>query len=115
MGRVFPVETVGYSHLAIPDNEFRRTEFYADFLKPNHMAYCMGVIAKVPGGTRQHFSRASGHLGVVLSTKNKAKFLRCYFRTFKGHSAYTENSTSSGLASVDWNARWMHSVMLSSV
>lgn len=45
MDQMFPVGAVGYSHLAIPDRELRKTEFYAGWLKPNGLGYCMGVIA----------------------------------------------------------------------
>jgi DNA-binding CsgD family transcriptional regulator len=48
MDRIFPVGAVGYSHLAIPNGELYKTEFYSDFLKPNRMGYCMGVIAQLP-------------------------------------------------------------------
>lgn len=48
MDRMFPVGSVGYSHHAICDRELHQTEFYADFLRPNEMGYCMGAIAENP-------------------------------------------------------------------
>lgn len=46
---MFPTGTVRYSHLAIPDIELKKTEFYADFLKPNDMDYGFGVEIALPG------------------------------------------------------------------
>ena len=44
MDRTFPIGVVGYSDRVIPDRELHKTEFYAGFLKPHKIAYCIGAI-----------------------------------------------------------------------
>lgn len=46
--RMFPTGSVRYSHIAVPDPELKKTEFYADFLKPNEMDYGFGVEIALP-------------------------------------------------------------------
>jgi DNA-binding CsgD family transcriptional regulator len=45
---MFPVGTVRYGHLAMPDSDLVGTEFYSDFFRPNNMHYSIGI--KVPLG-----------------------------------------------------------------
>ena len=46
--KVFPPGTIRYSHRAISDGELQKTEFYADFLRPNGMAYGFGIEIALP-------------------------------------------------------------------
>jgi DNA-binding CsgD family transcriptional regulator/PAS domain-containing protein len=48
MDRLFQPGTVGYSHRAITDYELHKTEFYAGWLRPHKLGYCMGTIVEVP-------------------------------------------------------------------
>jgi hypothetical protein len=48
--RMFPDGTVRYSHRAVPDTEFEKTEFYNDYFEPNNMRYSFGL--KVPLGNQ---------------------------------------------------------------
>lgn len=41
--RLFPDATVRYSHWAVPDTEFERSEFYADFFRPLDLHYSVGI------------------------------------------------------------------------
>lgn len=45
---VFPDGTVRYGHLAMPNREFEKTEFYNDFFRPYNMHHTFGI--KVPLG-----------------------------------------------------------------
>ena len=47
--KMFGVGTVGYSHWAVPDAELKKSEFYAGWLKPNSIAYGIGVVIPLPG------------------------------------------------------------------
>jgi DNA-binding CsgD family transcriptional regulator/PAS domain-containing protein len=48
--QMFPSGTVRYSHWAVPDAEFERSEFYTDFFKPLDMHYSIGL--KIPLGNQ---------------------------------------------------------------
>ena len=48
--RMFPTGDVRYSHKAVPDVEFERSEFYNDFFQQHNAFYSMGL--KVPLGAR---------------------------------------------------------------
>ena len=45
---MFPAGSVRYSHWAVPDAEFERSEFYCDFFRRHNMHYSIGL--KVPLG-----------------------------------------------------------------
>lgn len=44
--RIFPTGSVRYSHVAVPEAEFEKTEFYADWFRPQDYLYSYGI--KVP-------------------------------------------------------------------
>ncbi|MHB1938507.1 MAG: helix-turn-helix transcriptional regulator [Acidobacteriaceae bacterium] len=48
--RLFPDGTVRYSHIAVPDNEFEKTEFYNDYFRPGGYFYSFGIKVPLPGG-----------------------------------------------------------------
>ncbi|SNT29976.1 DNA-binding transcriptional regulator, CsgD family [Granulicella rosea] len=46
---MFPTGSVRYSHLAVPDAEFERSEFYHDFFRPHDMYYSCGIKIALSG------------------------------------------------------------------
>jgi DNA-binding CsgD family transcriptional regulator len=74
--QMFPTGTVRYSHWAVPDAEFEKSEFYNDFFKPLDMHYSIGL--KIPLGNQApaylSMQRAKsrggfdGGAGTILST-----------------------------------------------
>lgn len=48
--RLFPDGTVRYSHIAVPDNAFEKTEFYNDYFRPGGYFYSFGIKVPLPGG-----------------------------------------------------------------
>jgi len=73
---MFPDGEVRYSHWAVEDTEFERSEFYADFFRPFDWHYSYGIKIPVPGQTPAYLScqRPKHHRafdegdGVVLET-----------------------------------------------
>lgn len=47
---LFPDGTVRYSHIAVPDNEFKKTEFYNDYFRPGGYFYSFGIKVPLAGG-----------------------------------------------------------------
>ncbi len=74
--RMFPSGAVRYSHWAVPDSEFEKSEFYSDFFKPLDVFYSIGL--KIPLGNQapaylsMQRAKSSGGFndseGTVLST-----------------------------------------------
>jgi hypothetical protein len=52
----FTIDETWFGHIAIPDAEFERTEFYNDFCKPNDIHYTAGLRILVPGASAVSFS-----------------------------------------------------------
>lgn len=74
--QMFPTGTVRYSHWAVPDAEFEKSEFYNDFFRPLDMHYSMGLKMPLPHQSPAYLSmqrsKSKGGFdnseGVVLST-----------------------------------------------
>jgi DNA-binding CsgD family transcriptional regulator/PAS domain-containing protein len=47
--QMFPDGTVRYSHLAVPDAAFEKTEFYNDYFRPENYYYSFGIKLPLPG------------------------------------------------------------------
>lgn len=48
--RMFRDGTVRYSHIAVPDGEFEKTEFYNDYFRPSGYFYSFGIKVPLTGG-----------------------------------------------------------------
>lgn len=54
--RLFPDGTVRFSHVAVSDQDFERSEFYADFFRRNHLFYSCGIKHSTANGGLEYLS-----------------------------------------------------------
>lgn len=54
--RIFPDGTVRFSHVAVSDQDFERSEFYAEFFRRNHLFYSCGIKHSTANGGSEYLS-----------------------------------------------------------
>ena len=54
--RMFQPGEVRYSHWALPDSEFERSEFYSDFFQSHNVFYSMGLKLRLEAGTEAYLN-----------------------------------------------------------
>lgn len=97
--RMFPEGTIRYSHIAVPDFVFEKSEFYNDYLRAENYFYSCGIKIAIPDEKPAYLSTVrSRHLGPYTPEEGVIwTTLRPHLsRALKLHFQFTELRSSMG-------------------